>query len=101
MNRTLASLLALTLLGGSALAQKGPPPPGVDAPIDGPNGPPPPPGGPRGMRPPPPPPSKAAHFRLQRGDVTLDVKCADDESMKACADLAMQMLDKVGTLPKP
>ena len=53
------------------------------------------------MRPPPPPPSKAAHFRVQRGDVALDVKCADDESMKVCADLAMQMLDKVGTLPRP
>ena len=67
---------------------------GMDAP------PPPPPGGPRGrFAPPPPPPSKAAHFRLERGDDRLDVKCADDEPMKACADIALQLLDKMATMP--
>ena len=80
-----------------------PPPPPGDADNAGP--PPPPPGGPGappppGRRPPPPPPpSKAAHFRLETGTVSLDVKCADDEPMKACADIALQMLDKAATLP--
>jgi hypothetical protein len=67
--------------------------------MDGPP-PPPPPGGPRGQRP-PPPPQRAAHFRLQRGDALLDVKCADEEPMKACADLALQMVDRLQALPKP
>jgi hypothetical protein len=88
-----------------------PPPPGVAPPPVGPGAaagdmggppPPPPPGGPgpRGQRP-PPPPEKAAHFRLQRGDALLDVKCADEEPMKACADLALQMVDRLQALPKP
>jgi len=65
--------------------------------------PPPPPGGPgpRGQRPPPPPPSRAAHFRLQRGDAMVDVKCADDEQMKVCADLTLQMVDRLQTTLKP
>jgi len=41
-----------------------------------------------------PPPSKAAHFRLRRGDALIDVKCADDEPMKACVDAASVLLDK-------
>jgi hypothetical protein len=45
---------------------------------------------------PPPPPSKAAHFRVEQGDDTVDVKCADDEPMRACADIAMQFLDRLG-----
>ena len=96
---------------------KAPPPPlpGAEAAMDdaGPGTPPPPPpGGPRGNRPPPPPPgafrgppppppSRAAHFRLERGDSALDVKCAEDEPMKACADIALQMLDRLQALPKP
>jgi hypothetical protein len=43
---------------------------------------------------PPPPPSKAAHFRLESAGVVLDVKCADDAPMQACADIALQMLDR-------
>jgi hypothetical protein len=93
------------------LAPPPPPPPGVAPPPVGPgaeagdmDGPPPPlpPGGPgpRGQRP-SPPPEKAAHFRLQRGDALLDVKCADEEPMKACADLALQMVDRLQALPKP
>ncbi len=59
-----------------------------------------PPGGPGGPPPPPPPPPpRAAHIRLQRGDTLLDVKCAEDEPMKSCADLTLQMLDRLGTAP--
>jgi hypothetical protein len=43
-----------------------------------------------------PPPSKAAHFRVEQGDSGIDVTCADDEPMRACADLAMQFLDRLG-----
>jgi hypothetical protein len=93
------------------LAPPPPPPPGVAPPLMSPgaeagdmNGPPPPPPpggpGPRSQRP-PPPPERAAHFRLQRGDALLDVKCADEESMKTCADLALQMIDRLQTLSKP
>jgi hypothetical protein len=57
-------------------------------------------GGPRGDLSPrgegPPPPSKAAHFRVEQGDDAVDVKCADDEPMRACADIAMQFLDRLG-----
>jgi hypothetical protein len=44
--------------------------------------------------------SKAAHFILQDGDALVDVKCADDESMKTCADITLQILDKLVALPK-
>ena len=50
--------------------------------------------------PPKPPHSKAAHFILQDGDALVDVKCADDESMKICADITLQILDKLVALPK-
>jgi hypothetical protein len=43
-----------------------------------------------------PPPSKAAHFRVEQGDNAIDVKCADEEPMRACADIAMQLLDRLG-----
>lgn len=132
MKRLLISGLALAILTGGALAQvaapaggippmagmKAPPPgAGPDAMMDD-AGAPPPPGGPRGGpggpggpgrpgdRRPPPPPSKAAHFRLERGDVALDVKCAEDEPMKACGDLTLQLLDRLqatstASTPKP
>lgn len=69
-----------------------PPPPPMGAEAPGPHGP----GGPgsRGDRRGPPPPSKAAHFRLEGAGVVLDVKCADDEPMQACADIALRMLDR-------
>jgi hypothetical protein len=51
-------------------------------------------GGPRGEG--PPPPSKAAHFRVEQGDNAIDVKCADEEPMRTCADIAMQFLDRLG-----
>lgn len=97
MTKTRALLAAAAILvTGAALAQPAPPPggprPGPEA-----GGPP---GGPRrGPDAPPPPPAKAAHFRLERGETALDVKCADDEPMKACGDLSLQMLDRLAALP--
>jgi hypothetical protein len=48
-------------------------------------------------RPMPPPPSKAAHFRVEDGDKKIDVKCADDEPTKVCADVLLQLIDKLAT----
>jgi hypothetical protein len=48
----------------------------------------------RGHRP-PPPPSKAAHFRIEDGNTRIDLKCAEDEPMKACADLLLQVMDRL------
>lgn len=59
------------------------------------------PGGPEGPGGPPPhphhpmPPSKAAHIRVKGPDVGLDLKCPDDEPVKACIDAVMPLLDKV------
>ncbi|MBV8095159.1 MAG: hypothetical protein JO110_18405 [Acetobacteraceae bacterium] len=39
--------------------------------------------------------SKAAIFRLHRGDSTILVKCADDEPTQACVNAAITLLDKV------
>lgn len=83
---------AVILLGGVAMAQPAPPAPprapGAEMP------PPPPPGpGPRHDMAPPPP--KGAHFKLRIDEQRVDVKCADDEPMKACADIVMQMADRV------
>lgn len=46
------------------------------------------------------PPSKAAHFVLHRGDAVVDIKCAEDEPMKACVDAATVLLDKLATQPR-
>jgi hypothetical protein len=99
MTKTTALLSAAALLIASAAVAQPAPPPG--GPRPGPEAGAPPPGGPRRgpEAPPPPPPAKAAHFRLERGETALDVKCADDEPMKACADLALQMLDRLAALP--
>ncbi|MBY5620524.1 hypothetical protein [Rhizobium leguminosarum] len=48
----------------------------------------------RGHRP-PPPPSKAAHFRIEDRNTRIDLKCAEDEPMKACADLLLQVMDRL------
>ena len=120
MKASLTAALALALLTGGALAQDAAPPPapaGMTPPTPS-AAPPPartgapalPPGGPaafdgggpeaappeggRGRHPPPPPP-KGAHIHLQHGDTMLDVKCADDQPMGACADLTLQMLDRL------
>jgi len=44
---------------------------------------------------PPPPPSKAAHFRVENGGTKIDIKCADDEPTKVCADVLLQLIDKL------
>lgn len=120
-------LMLLTL--GAFAQDQPPPPPAPDAPSTDMAAPPPPPGaepgqadddmappppprgkGPREERgprrgrdgdrgPPPPPPSKAAHFRLEKGDMKIDVKCADDEPAKACAEITLQLIDRIA--PKP
>ena len=128
MKTLLASGLAFAVLTGVALAQaaspapagaKAPPPPPAAGMSADPAGmmPPPPPGGPRaggpgpgamadggpdgprGLRMPPPPP-RGAHIHLQRGDLVLDVKCADDEPTKSCGDTALQMLDRIQAMPQ-
>ena len=43
----------------------------------------------------PPPPSKAAHFRVENGDTKIDIKCADDEPTKVCAEVLLQLIDKL------
>ncbi|MCJ2087034.1 hypothetical protein MKK88_13695 [Methylobacterium sp. E-005] len=82
-----------------------PPPPPPGGPRRGPGAdtpPPPPPGGPQRGPDGPPPPPKGAHFIIERGDARIDVKCADDDTTKACADITLQMLDKLATLkPEP
>jgi hypothetical protein len=104
--------VAAALLATAAFAQPPQPPSGgprppapgaVPSPLPQPGGPTtttgqalqPPAGGPRSEGP-PPPPSKAAHFRVEQGDNGIDVKCADDEPMRACADITMQLLDRLG-----
>jgi len=108
MNKTIALLSAAAILAASAAAAQPAPPPAGPRPGPEAGAPPPPPpggphGGPRGPRggPDAPPPPKAAHFRLERGDTALDVKCAADEPMRACADIALQLLDKLAALPAP
>lgn len=45
----------------------------------------------------PPMPSKAAHFRIKGPGLALDIKCPDDEPVKACVDAASQLIDKAGS----
>lgn len=45
-----------------------------------------------------PPPSKAAHFRFVHGNDMVEVKCADDESTRACVDALVTLLDKLGPM---
>jgi hypothetical protein len=118
MKTYILSAVALAALAGTVFAQQPPAPPhaGAPAPTADVGSPPPPPGGPdrqpgeqvgpslrgpgedlapHGHRPPPPPPpSKAAHFRIEDDETKIDVKCADDEPMKACADIVLNILDR-------
>lgn len=103
MNKWLIAGTGLALsLGGVAAAQTPPgPPPAPPAGMEGP------PGaheggrhgphggwmGMRGHR--PPPMSKAAFFRLHKGDASVSIKCPDDEPVKACVDAASALLDKL------
>lgn len=75
----------------------GPGGPGMPGGPDGPGGP----GGPGPHGPPPPPPSKAAHFRLERGPTRIDVKCADDDTTAACADVTLKLMDKLMSIELP
>lgn len=45
-------------------------------------------------------PVKSARFRLQVGRTSLGMTCPDDETLKACADVAMQLLDKAEAMDK-
>ncbi|SCB56179.1 hypothetical protein GA0061105_1017 [Rhizobium aethiopicum] len=47
----------------------------------------------RGHRLPPQP--KAAHFEIEDGNTRIDLKCAEDEPMKVCADLLLQVIDRL------
>jgi hypothetical protein len=102
MRSMLMAFAVLVLAAGSGHAEEPAPaqPPPPDARME-----PPPMHGPRdfhgrrGFRDaerPPPPPSRAARFRIERGDLKLDVRCAEEETMRACADIVLQLLDKAG-----
>jgi len=90
MKAIVGASLAVLLLTGSAIAQAPPAPPddqpgaGKKPAVD------PSPGG----------PTKSARFRLQAGHIFPGLTCPDDESLKACADFAMQLLDKAEAMQK-
>jgi hypothetical protein len=42
-----------------------------------------------------PRPSKAAHFQIEDGNTRIDLKCTEDEPMKACADLLLEVIDRL------
>jgi hypothetical protein len=48
----------------------------------------------------PPSPSKAAHFRLKRGETDIDVKCADDEPTNVCTDAAIKLMNNFSTMAR-
>jgi hypothetical protein len=77
--------VAAVLLATAAFAQAPTPAPGGHAPPP-----------PQGAAPPPP---KGAHLRIEQGENMVDLKCADDEATRACADVAMQFLDRLGMTP--
>jgi hypothetical protein len=105
MRSALAVATLLALLSGGAMAQSPPAQPPMDD--HGAAEPAPPSqsdrddGGYRGeMRPHrPPPPSKAARFRIEAGDISISMRCPEDESLRNCADFTLQMLDKLSNLP--
>lgn len=119
MNKTLLMVAAAGLVGAvaaSALAQPAPPQP--PPPQAQPGGPPPgpqargpmmPPGegpgmpgmmqGHRGWR--HGPPSRAAAFHIERGDISIGVRCPESEPMRACVDAAIALMDKANTMTTP
>lgn len=111
MRKYALSILIMTAVTGTAMAQQpaAPPPAASGGPehVNADRAGPPPIGpegdmGPRGHRPPPPPPlSKAAHFRIEDGPKVIDIKCADDEPVKACADILSQVLDRMSGPMQP
>jgi hypothetical protein len=122
MNRIVSSGVLLTVLAGAALAQEPPNPPASGEPPmanEQATQPPSQPSGPqagedrdrrpyyrdgdrrhlargyfgfRGHR-----TSKAAYFSIDDGNTKIDIKCADDEPTKVCADLLLQILDKLSS----
>jgi len=43
--------------------------------------------------------SKGARFHFSRNDGVVDVKCAEDEPMRACVDAASALLEKLAPQP--
>lgn len=39
-----------------------------------------------------------AHFRLQRGDARIDIRCGDNEPIGVCVEAASRLIDKVMSL---
>lgn len=103
--KTIPLALGGILLATVAFAQAAPtPPPPPGGPLAQDAGPPPRPGdrgpgGPGDRTPPPPPPSRGAAIHIERsveGVLHLDVKCADPDPTKDCAEVTTQLLDKLG-----
>lgn len=101
MRPTLIAVAAFVMTAGIAHAEDMP---AAAAPATGAQAAPPPMNGPRniyGRRGgreadrPPMPPSPAARFRVEKGDMKLDVRCAEEEPMRACADIVLQLLEKI------
>ncbi|KAB1083869.1 hypothetical protein F4V91_31060 [Neorhizobium galegae] len=42
-----------------------------------------------------PPRDRGARFRIENGRTTIDLRCADGEPTKDCADLLLQVLDRL------
>ena len=45
--------------------------------------------------------TRAAIFRIRRGDTSIFIKCAESESTQACVTAAGTLLDKFNSPPKP
>jgi hypothetical protein len=43
--------------------------------------------------------SKGARFSFERGGTRIDLKCDDDEPMRACAEAAIMLIDKLAPAP--
>ena len=43
---------------------------------------------------------RGAHFVFGRGDAVADIKCADNEPMRACVEAASALMDKLATSAK-
>lgn len=100
---------ALSLSGGISAAQQSPDLPATSPPqSDADRTPAPPPPGSRGpsagdgnewrmspMRDRTSPRERGARFRIENGRTTIDLRCADGEPTKDCADLLLQVLDRL------
>jgi hypothetical protein len=47
------------------------------------------------------PHTTAAIFRIQRGDTSIFIKCADNEATQACVAAAGTLLEKFNPTPRP